>query len=188
MPLAPGNYALGPEGARLLVNTARLGTAARAGHDLTIEVTTWSGRLEVGEGNATVSLQADGGSLRVREGKGGLKALGEDDKENIRQTIDSEVLKGTSIEFRSTSVRFSADGNHLDVDGDLELAGSRHPISFELTVAQQGRLIGRASVRQSEWGIKPYSALFGALRVADDVEVTIDGELTSATTAGGQSR
>jgi polyisoprenoid-binding protein YceI len=187
MPLAPGTYALGPENARLLVNTSRLGTAARAGHDLTIEVTSWSGRLEVQEGGATVSLDADGGSLLVREGTGGLMSLGEDDKDNIRQTIDNEVLKRASVEFRSTAVEFSAEGNHLHVDGDLELAGSRHPISFELTVAQQGRLMGRASVKQSDWGIKPYSALFGALRVADDVEVTIDGELTS-TAAGDQSR
>lgn len=188
MPLAAGTYNLGPQNAHLLVNTTRQGTAARAGHDLTIEVTSWSGRLEVQEGSATVTLDADGGSLRVREGKGGLKALGEDDKENIRQTIDAEVLKGMSIEFRSTAVQFSADGNHLRVDGDLELAGSRHPVSFELTVAQRGRLMGRASVKQSDWGIKPYSALFGALRVADDVEITIDGELTSTTTPGGQSR
>ena len=30
-------------------------------------------------------------------------------------------------------------------------------------------------VKQSEWGMKPYSALFGALKVADEVEVTLEG-------------
>ena len=29
-------------------------------------------------------------------------------------------------------------------------------------------------VKQTDWGIKPYSALFGALKVADEVEVAID--------------
>jgi hypothetical protein len=41
--------------------------------------------------------------------------------------------------------------------------------------------MARARVKQSEWGIKPYTALFGALKVADEVEVTIDGQLGSAT-------
>jgi hypothetical protein len=39
-----------------------------------------------------------------------------------------------------------------------------------------------ARIKQSEWGIKPYSALFGALKVADDVEVTFDGQLTPTST------
>ena len=50
----------------------------------------------------------------------------------------------------------------------------RHPITVELTAAEDGRLTGTATVKQSDWGMKPYSALFGALKVADEVEVAID--------------
>ena len=32
-------------------------------------------------------------------------------------------------------------------------------------------------VTQSVWGMKPYSALFGALKVADEVEVVLEGHL-----------
>jgi len=32
-------------------------------------------------------------------------------------------------------------------------------------------------VTQSTWGIKPYSALFGALKVKDEVEVGLEGHL-----------
>jgi hypothetical protein len=39
-------------------------------------------------------------------------------------------------------------------------------------------------VTQTRWGMKPYSALFGALKVLDDVEVVLDGRLQDA----GQSR
>jgi hypothetical protein len=35
---------------------------------------------------------------------------------------------------------------------------------------------GSANVTQSAFGMKPYSALFGALKVADDVEVAIDAK------------
>jgi polyisoprenoid-binding protein YceI len=63
------------------------------------------------------------------------------------------------------------------VTGELELAGASHPIAFDLQLANDGRLTGRASVKQSDWGMKPYSVLFGTLKVADEVQVTIDAQL-----------
>jgi polyisoprenoid-binding protein YceI len=179
MAIAPGTYELGPQNAELLVNTRRSGAAARAGHDLEIVVTDWSGTLEVREPpeQPSVTLTADSSSLRVREGRGGMKALGEDDKDSIRQTIDDEVLKRTPIEFRSSEVETTADGNHMHVTGELELGGRKHPIDFQLTLAQQGQLRGTARVKQTDWGIKPYSGLFGTLKLVDEVEVTIDASL-----------
>ena len=32
-------------------------------------------------------------------------------------------------------------------------------------------------VKQTDWGIKPYTTLFGALKVADEVIISFDGEL-----------
>ena len=65
------------------------------------------------------------------------------------------------------------------VNGELELAGQRHPIAFELSAGADGRLSGAATVKQSDWGIKPYSALFGTLKVVDEVTVEVDTELAS---------
>jgi hypothetical protein len=185
MPIEQGTHTLGPSNARLAVHTVAAGTVARVGHDLSIEVGSWSGTLELAEEGASVTLTADGGSLRVLEGHGGMKELDDDDRANIGQTIDDEVLKRTPIEFRSSTVEPAAGGDRLRVEGDLELAGSRHPIAFELTLQESGRLAGSARIKQSDWGIKPYSALFGALKVADEVEVTIDGDLTSTQTGAG---
>ena len=36
---------------------------------------------------------------------------------------------------------------------------------------------GSARIKQTDWGIKPFSALFGTLKVADEVEVGIDAKL-----------
>ena len=179
MSLQPGTHTLGPENARLSVRTGRGGAAAKAGHDLLIEVTTWSAVIEVGATpEATrMTLSADGSSLRVLEGTGGMKSLDDGDKAGIKQTIDKDVLKGTAIEFSSTAVRASPDGDRLTVQGELELAGRRHPISFELAVTGEGRVAGSTMVVQTGWGIKPYSTLFGTLKVADEVQVEIDGEL-----------
>src|SRR5207244_2365214 len=158
----------GPEDGILAVRTGRTGAAAKAGHDLLLHVTAWSATVEVGEDSTPTSLalDADATSLRVREGTGGLQALGDDDKENIEQTIDDEVLQRHGIVFRSTSVRSAGDAVRLSVEGELTLIGNARPLAFELTVDGDGKLSGNAVVKQSEWGIKPYSALFGALKVA----------------------
>jgi polyisoprenoid-binding protein YceI len=175
--LQAGTYRLGPDDGTLSIHTGRTGAAAKAGHDLVIEVTAWEGTLRVGEDPAdtSVELEADATSLHVREGRGGLQSLGDDDKDNIRTTIDDDVLKGQAIAFRSTAVT-GADGQ-LTVEGELTLAGTTRPLAFDLAVGDDGRLSGAAVVKQSDWGMKPYSTLFGALKVADEVRVEIDAAL-----------
>ena len=179
MSIEAGTYRLGPDDGTLTVRTKRTGAAAKAGHNLVIHVTAWQATLEVGDDPAQTSivLDADATSLRVHEGTGGMQALGDDDKAGIVETIDDEVLKRQAIAFRSTSVS-RADGGTLSVEGELTLAGETRPIAFELTVAG-GRLAGSAVVKQSDWGISPYSTLFGTLKVVDEVEVDIDAALTS---------
>ena len=110
----------GPENGTLTVRTKRTGAASKAGHDLLMEVTSWSATLDP-DADPALTLTADSGSLRVLEGSGGIQALGDDDKAGIEQTIEEEVLMGTSIEFRSTAV----EGGRIE--GELELAGQRHP-------------------------------------------------------------
>ncbi|MEP6954165.1 MAG: YceI family protein [Solirubrobacteraceae bacterium] len=174
MPIVPGVHRLGPGDATLLVRTGRAGAAARAGHDLVLEVTAWTATLEISD-SPSLTLDADATSLRVRSGTGGIQALGDDDKANIETTIDDDVLKRTGIAFRSTTAR--ADGATIDVQGELELAGRTHPLAFPLTVGADGALSGSATVSQSDWGMKPYSALFGTLKVADEVQVVFEGTL-----------
>jgi hypothetical protein len=171
--IAPGSYRLGPEDGTLSVRTARTGTVAKAGHDLLLHVTKWSATLEVA-GETQLALDADATSLRVREGTGGLMPLGDDDYTNIEQTIDDEVLRRQDIAFRSTRVEASDRG--LRVEGGLTLRGTARPIAFDLAL-DGGRLTGAAVFRQTEWGMKPYTALFGALKVADEVRVEIDAGL-----------
>ena len=181
MTIQAGIYRLGPDHGTLSIRTGRTGAAAKAGHNLLIHVTSWEGTLQVGEGPAqsSLTLDADSTSLRVREGKGGMQALGDDDKASIHQTIDDDVLKRQDISFHSTAVQAAADGTRILAEGELTLLGKSRPITFELAVGDDGELSGSVVVKQSDWGIKPYSALFGALKVADDVEVAIDARLPS---------
>ena len=166
----------GPDNARLTIRTARTGAVAKAGHDLLIEVGSWQATLDP-EAQPALTLTADSHSLRVLDGTGGVKALDDDDKVNIAQTIEEDVLKGCAIEFRSSQVDSRADGV-LAVTGELELGGRRAPVEFDLT-SRDGRLTGGAVVKQTAFGIKPYSALFGTLKVADEVRIEIDADHAS---------
>ena len=161
------------------MQTRRGGAAAKAGHDLDIVVTAWEATLEIGEAPsaARAELTADATSLRVRTGTGGMQALGDDDKDSIHQTIDDEVLKRRDISFRSTRVEAEHEGGRLHAEGDLTLAGETRPIAFDLAIGGGGELTAAALVTQSAWGMKPYSALFGALKVKDEVLVVLEGHL-----------
>jgi polyisoprenoid-binding protein YceI len=180
MSIKPGAHELGPENATLRVKTERRGAAAMAGHDLTIDVTSWEGALEVGENpeRFSLNLRVDASSLQVREGAGGVQALSEDDKVEIKQTIEDEVLGTTQpIEFNSTEVEPLDSGRRLRVSGELTMNGNTHPLDFILDVGPEGQVSGQATVTQSNWGIKPYSGLFGTLKVRDEVVVVAETSL-----------
>ena len=176
MTLPPGSYTLGPADGTLTVRTGKAGAAAKAGHNLVIEVTRWEASLDVGEGGGgSLTLTADAGSLQVRSGSGGMGTLGDEEKASIAQSIDDDVLKGGTIAFRSSAVEQSPGG--LRVEGDLDLRGKTRPAAFDLDASDDGRLTGSVRFKQTDWGIKPFSALFGTLKVADEVEVGIDAKL-----------
>ena len=180
MGLPAGTHRFGPGDVSLQVRTYREGVAARAGHDLTLEVTRWDATVEVAAagGAATVELDADPGSLEVREATGGVKPLTERDRAEIHKNIATKVLGDHPIRFRSRDVQVRDDG--LMVAGELSLAGSTRPLTAELTV--DGAVVsGTIPLRQSDWGIKPYRGLMGALRLRDEVEIVIASRRGAAT-------
>src|SRR3954470_95151 len=115
---APGIHRLGPDNATLSVHTRRGGAAAKAGHDLELRVTRWEATLAGDAGPA--DLPADGSSLRVEKGTGGMMELGDEDKDNIHKTIDDEVLEKQNVTFRSTSI--AGEGGRWRVCGELTRA------------------------------------------------------------------
>jgi polyisoprenoid-binding protein YceI len=176
--LRAGIHELGPDTASLVVKTYREGLAAKAGHDLIIEVRRWWAALEVGEdpSHSSLRLHAGARSLEPREGLRGVKPLTDKDRDEIRKNIDAKVLGGEPISFRSTGME-AASGGRLSVRGELTMHGQSRPVGFELSVGADGRVTGIAQLVQSEWGIKPYRGLMGALKVRDSVEVVFDGVL-----------
>jgi polyisoprenoid-binding protein YceI len=173
-------YRLGPESGRLLVKTTRTGLGAKAGHDLTIEVTRWHGHATVDTAtpaNSSVTVEVAVDSLEIREGTGGVKPLTDADRAEIHKTL-KEILhtaQHPTITFRSRRVDGSAGS--FTLNGELTIMGVTRPVMVQGRVTD-GRVVGGATVVQSRWGIRPYSAFFGALKLSDEVKLDFDVALT----------
>lgn len=174
MGIADGSYALGPESGQLLIKTSRTGLGARAGHDLTIEVTRWQAEVTVDSADvagSSVSIEADANSFEVRKGTGGVKPLTDGDRAEIKKTIREKILhtgQHPSITFRSTRVAGTSES--FSIDGDLTITGKTQPVTVHGQLAD-GHAQGSAAVVQSRWGIRPYTAFLGALKLSDEVTV-----------------
>jgi polyisoprenoid-binding protein YceI len=169
---------LGPGDGSIKVYAKREGLAARVGHDLTLEPTRWSAEVNLDPDDITrssVTATVDGHSMEVVEGHGGATPLSDKDRADIKKNITQKVLTSGEISVRSTGIETAGDGK-LTVNGELTIAGSTRPIRLDLT--QNGdRVSGRVTIRQTDFGIKPFSAMLGALKVSDSVDIEVDVRL-----------
>ena len=175
MPAPEVDRLIGPADGRLILHTSREGVAAQAGHDLTIEMTRWSGRLQVGvdpaAGELTVTVEM--GSMRIVDGTGGIKPLSEREKLEIIRNARKILSVDRNPEGTFVAEKISDDA----VDGVLSLLGRSHEARLAYRFdGTRHRLSG--IVRQSDYGIKPFSAFFGALKLADAVRVEAELDLS----------
>ncbi len=152
--------------------------AKKAGHDLVIDVGSWKATANIAENPAesTFSATADVGSMTVREGVGGVKPLSEGDKADIKKNITQKIVTQPEISFTSTAVE--SNGDAATVTGDMTIMGRSNPTTVKL--AQEGNKVkGSLSIVQSKWGIKPFQAMMGALKVRDQVDIELEADLPS---------
>ncbi|HET9893547.1 MAG TPA: YceI family protein [Streptosporangiaceae bacterium] len=176
----PGRHAFNSEQGQVTLLTSRDGLAAQAGHDLTIEVSTWSAELETSADGtpAGLAVRLDLTSLAVREGTGGVKPLTDRDRREIAKTARKLLGADRSPEatFVASAFEPGGDGGGF-VQGTFTLGGISRPLRLRVSRSGPDNYRATASVRQSEFGIKPYTAFLGALKVSDDVGVVVDVNL-----------
>ncbi|HUC22117.1 MAG TPA: YceI family protein [Streptosporangiaceae bacterium] len=183
MGVGDGIYTLGPASGQLQVKTTRTGLGARAGHDLTIEVTRWNADVIVDAAQlsaSSVTVEVDADSFEVREGSGGIKPLTDSDRAQIKTTIQQKVLRTglhPTMTFRSKRIEGTAES--FTVEGDLTIADVTQPVTVHGQLADR-HVQGSATIVQTRWGIRPYTGFFGALKLSDEVRVEFSADLTSA--------
>jgi len=179
--ISSGTYEIGPSQGTLQLHTGREGMAKKVGHDLVIEAKRWTAKVNVdGDNptNSTATVTVDTRSLEVISGEGGAKALSDKDRKDIKENIDKKVLKTDKfpdITFTSTKV-VSGGADKFTVSGDCTIMGTARPATMEIVVSGS-KATGTMHLKQSDWGIKPFSALMGALKLADALTVVVEASV-----------
>jgi hypothetical protein len=159
----------GPDTATCEVFTVREGVLAAVGHDLKLRAE----KFEIEAGSYSVSARFDANSLRVvaamRGGREDPQSLPERDRQQIESSCAEQVLEARRfplITFTSNELRAGS------VKGTLALHG--HELTSELALRREGdRAVVEAEIDVRRFGIRPYTAMLGALRVSPLVRVVV---------------
>lgn len=159
--------------AQCLVYSYKDGLLSKIAHDLKHRATKFV--LRVDEQTLMIEAVIDARSLRVesvmKEGVEAESGLSTDDKKKIESQVVQDVLHADEhplIRFRSTEVAAGPDG--LNIQGTLELNNCTNMVT---TTAKRvnGHYEADLLIHQPAFGIKPFSAMMGTLKIKPDVMV-----------------
>jgi polyisoprenoid-binding protein YceI len=159
--------------AECCVFTFKEGLLSPVAHDLRLRVTRFE--IEVG---AVVAATFDATSLVVdapmRDGRENPNALTAADKTKIAGQIRDDVLHASRyprITFRSLALTARSDGGY-DLQGELTLHGVTKSLAAQTRLVN-GRQQLELTLHQPDYGITPYRAMLGTLKIQPDVTVRI---------------
>lgn len=169
-------FSLGPNEAKVWVYTEREGVLAGFGHDLKLIVEAFELRVALDPPGVTAMINA--GSLRVvaarENGFDKPELLSTKDRARIHKYLNNDVLLPDAhpfIRFRSEDVTPLPSG--FRVVGELELRGVTAEISFS-THVQGDAMVAEHTINQTTYGIQPFRAMMGALKLRDPVRIRVE--------------
>ena len=174
-------YRLAPEQSKFTVQAFAEGLFSAFGHDPVIQIRSFSGEVHFVPGtfeNASLKITVDPNSLAVSDD------VKEKDRLEIEQTMRNEVLETSryhEIVFTSSNIsvnRLAQGRCQVRVIGDLTLHGvTRNSIwiSAEAKINEDTlQASGNFSLKQSDFGIKPYSAAGGTIKLKNELKFLFD--------------
>jgi polyisoprenoid-binding protein YceI len=160
----------------LLIRTGVKGRAARMGHRLTIVMTRWQATVSwAGAEPVAAELAVETDSFDVLRGEGGVKGLSGPEKTLVRSNALKSLDAGRFPEIRFTAETIDKTDDGYRLTGKLHIRGKSRQHVIDLRTEDLGdswRMSAESSVRQTDYGVKPYSLLMGSVQVADDVTVS----------------
>jgi len=174
----------------LLVRTSVEGRIARMGHRLTLQIAQWTAEVSLTDSQPTSAvLRADLTNLDVLAAEGGVTPLTPMDRSAIKRNAGKamKTKKHPSALFTCPGMvpgnTIEPENEGISLSGSLSIAGVTRP--FMATVHAQEvdgmwQVSTASTVRQSDFGIKPYSLMVGAVRVGDDVAIEFHARIPVA--------
>jgi len=157
------------------VFTFKEGVLSRLGHDLRFTLRGFTLELDGDEVRGrfpTDRLTLDGA---LRDGALDPGALSAKDIRDIDDNVAKDVLKTKRFPEAHFSGRVDDPrSSQPRIEGSLELVGRLSPLSIRARRERDGQLTGRVQLVPSRWGIKPFKALLGAIRIQDRVDVAFE--------------
>lgn len=162
----------------LFVFTFKEGLLSKVAHDLKIKAKS----LDVSVDGDHVHASIDPQGLEIvcarKDGRDAHGTLSGGDKRKIIKSMHEDVLhskRHPAVTFHGTIESREKDGfeiTALSVQGELSLHGATKPLT--LSFAREGsRMVAKATLHQPDFGIKPFEAMFGTLKVKAGIEVQI---------------
>lgn len=159
--------------ARCAVFTFKEGLLSPVAHDLRLLVQRFT--IEIA---TSIVARFDATSLIVdtamKDGRDNPSALSDADKAKIAGQIRDDVLHSRrypEISFHSREQRSRSDGGY-DLSGELTLHGVTRPLECQTTLSD-GRQRVSLTLHQPDFGIAPYRAMLGTLKIQPDVRIEL---------------
>jgi polyisoprenoid-binding protein YceI len=162
------------------VFTLKEGVLSAVAHDLRIRVERFT--IDVDEAAGTVTATLSASSLRVdcamRNGREDFDALSDRNRREIEGNIAGDVLHARrypEIVLRSARIIDTGSKGGDDerrIEGTLSLHGTERPLRATARRVA-GKWVAEVELRQPDFGIKPFSAMLGTLKVQPVVRVRV---------------
>jgi YceI-like domain len=167
------------EQSTVTVRVSKAGMFRAFGDDHEVRAPLTSGSIDDGP-QPIVRIVFNAAQLRVVDPR-----LSPEDRQQVQSRMLGpdvlDVARFPEIRFESTDAR-RIDSDRLSVNGALTLHGQTHAVVA--TVARdRDRYRGTATIKQTEFGIKPVTVAGGAVKVKDEVTIEFD-IVTRAATSG----
>ena len=152
--------------------TFKEGILARAAHDLALRLDQFQITLDGDRVSAVMPLEGlqvlgpvEGGVVQADRYDAAQRA-------EVARTMHTDVLHSGRYPTARYAGRAVAESGGFHVDGQLELAGRTTTLSFD--VRRDGDVYrARFEIPPSRWGIPPYKALLGAVKLKDSVRIEL---------------
>jgi polyisoprenoid-binding protein YceI len=157
----------------------KAGFASGFAHDHVMGVEKFTGQVNCDPDQpkkSSVFIKIQSPSLKVLDPKVSVS-----DREKIKKSMDSDevldVKKYPTIKFLSSAVKVVKRGKEiqLKVTGTLYLHGKKKKITIPIAITfpKSGQLVavGKYTLTQTDFGITPYSAYLGAVKVKDKIDI-----------------
>jgi hypothetical protein len=160
---------------RVEVFTFKEGLLSKVAHDLCLACPSVRVRTNGVECEAEIAVASLGVVGVMRDGKLDPDLLSPKDKAEIEGNIRNKILMTDRYPQASFSGRAISEGRRHELLGQLTLAGKAMAVTLVVN-EEASRYRGEVELIPSRWGIAPFKAMLGTIRLADRVLVRFDFE------------